>query len=322
MARSRRDHASVRSTNRGPSRGRPGRRSGQVEVVADQHRLSELDVVAQAAVGVREHGEAYAGRGGRPDRVRDRGRSVSLVEVGPAEVQQHPVLAQHHRADLAAMPLRDRDVEARAAAPSGSSPPAPRTRRPPVPSPTRGRRRPRGGRYRSARRAAPPPRAPRRTRPGCSPAQPATRRRDDGPTLIPMSITEIRCHRLTAPLHTPFVTALRRTDHLETTVVEVVDDDGCSGFGEAPQVWRVTGESLAGAEACLSGPLADVVRGRSTSTTSPTSGAELARRGRRQLRRQGRDGRRAARPGLPAGGRAPDRVPRRLGRARSGYPPT
>jgi o-succinylbenzoate synthase len=78
-----------------------------------------------------------------------------------------------------------------------------------------------------------------------------------------MSITEIRCHRLTAPLHTPFVTALRRTEHLETTVVEVVDDDGVSGYGEAPQVWRVTGESLAGAEACLSGPLADVVRGRS-----------------------------------------------------------
>jgi L-alanine-DL-glutamate epimerase-like enolase superfamily enzyme len=56
---------------------------------------------------------------------------------------------------------------------------------------------------------------------------------------------------------------LRRTDHLETTVVEVVDDEGRRGYGEAPQVWRVTGESLAGAEACLSGPLADVVRGRS-----------------------------------------------------------
>jgi L-alanine-DL-glutamate epimerase-like enolase superfamily enzyme len=77
-----------------------------------------------------------------------------------------------------------------------------------------------------------------------------------------MKISAIRCHRLTAPLHTPFVTALRRTEHLETTVVEVVGDDGTQGYGEAPQVWRVTGESLAGAEACLSGPLADVVRGR------------------------------------------------------------
>jgi o-succinylbenzoate synthase len=89
-----------------------------------------------------------------------------------------------------------------------------------------------------------------------------------------MSITEIRCHRLTAPLHTPFVTALRRTEHLETTVVEVVDDDGVSGYGEAPQVWRVTGESLAGAEACLSGPLADVVRGRSPDDL-PDLGAAL-----------------------------------------------
>ncbi len=78
-----------------------------------------------------------------------------------------------------------------------------------------------------------------------------------------MTITDIRCHRLTAPLHTPFVTALRRTDDLETTVVEVVDDEGRRGYGEAPQVWRITGESLAGADACLSGPLADVVRGRS-----------------------------------------------------------
>jgi L-Ala-D/L-Glu epimerase len=77
-----------------------------------------------------------------------------------------------------------------------------------------------------------------------------------------MKIAEIRCHRLRTPLHTPFVTALRRTEHLETTVVEVVDTDGLRGYGEAPQVWRVTGESLAGAQACLSGPLADVVRGR------------------------------------------------------------
>ena len=88
-------------------------------------------------------------------------------------------------------------------------------------------------------------------------------------------IIEIRCHRLTAPLHTPFVTALRRATDLETTVVELIDDEGRRGFGEAPQVWRVTGESLAGAEACLSGPLADVVRGRSTDDLDDL-GRELA----------------------------------------------
>lgn len=78
-----------------------------------------------------------------------------------------------------------------------------------------------------------------------------------------MTITAVRVHRLTAALHTPFVTALRSTSRLETTVVELIDSDGERGFGEAPQVWRVTGESLASAEACIAGPLADVVRGRS-----------------------------------------------------------
>ncbi len=77
-----------------------------------------------------------------------------------------------------------------------------------------------------------------------------------------MSISEIRCHRLTVSLHTPFVTALRRTSVLETTVVELIDSRGYRGFGEAPQVWRVTGESLAGSEACIRGPIADVVAGR------------------------------------------------------------
>ncbi|MCW3844593.1 dipeptide epimerase [Micromonospora yasonensis] len=66
-----------------------------------------------------------------------------------------------------------------------------------------------------------------------------------------MTIAAVRTHRLTAPLHTPFVTALRRTTTVDTLVVEVVDADGRSGFGEAPQVWQVTGASIAGAEACV-----------------------------------------------------------------------
>ncbi len=84
-----------------------------------------------------------------------------------------------------------------------------------------------------------------------------------------MTIVEVTSRRMTVPLHTPFVTALRRTETLETTVVEVVDADGHRGFGEAPQVWRVTGESLASAAACLSGPLADVVRGRNPDDLVP-----------------------------------------------------
>ncbi|MFY1686654.1 mandelate racemase/muconate lactonizing enzyme family protein [Plantactinospora sp. WMMB782] len=66
-----------------------------------------------------------------------------------------------------------------------------------------------------------------------------------------MSIASVRTHRLSAPLHTPFVTALRRTSTVETLVVEVVDADGRSGFGEAPQVWQVTGSSIGGARACV-----------------------------------------------------------------------
>jgi L-alanine-DL-glutamate epimerase-like enolase superfamily enzyme len=78
-----------------------------------------------------------------------------------------------------------------------------------------------------------------------------------------VTISDIRCHRLTASLHAPFVTALRATTTVETTVVEIVTSDGLRGFGEAPQLWRVTGESLASAEACIAGPLTDVLLGRS-----------------------------------------------------------
>lgn len=65
--------------------------------------------------------------------------------------------------------------------------------------------------------------------------------------------------RLSVPLHTPFVTALRRTTTTDTVVVRVVDSDGTTGWGEAPQVWQVTGESLAGATACVEQMLAPVV---------------------------------------------------------------
>ncbi|MDG4796662.1 dipeptide epimerase [Micromonospora sp. WMMD1082] len=77
-----------------------------------------------------------------------------------------------------------------------------------------------------------------------------------------MTIVAVRTHRLTAPLHTPFVTALRRATTVDTLVVEVVDADGRSGFGEAPQVWQVTGASVAGAEACVRELLGPTLTGR------------------------------------------------------------
>lgn len=78
------------------------------------------------------------------------------------------------------------------------------------------------------------------------------------------TIERIEVERLSLPLHTPFVTALRRATTVETVVVRVTDSDGRVGLGEAPQVWQVTGDSVAGSAACLEGPLADAVLGRST----------------------------------------------------------
>lgn len=72
----------------------------------------------------------------------------------------------------------------------------------------------------------------------------------------------VRCVPLSVPLHTPFVTALRRTETTDTLVVQVEDSDGHTGWGEAPQVWQVTGESLAGARACVEQLLAPLVVGR------------------------------------------------------------
>jgi L-Ala-D/L-Glu epimerase len=72
-------------------------------------------------------------------------------------------------------------------------------------------------------------------------------------------VVEVAVARLATPLHTPFVTALRRATALASVVVRLTDDDGRTGFGEAPQVWRITGESLASIEACVLGPLADIL---------------------------------------------------------------
>lgn len=67
---------------------------------------------------------------------------------------------------------------------------------------------------------------------------------------------------MSAPLHTPFVTALRSTTTAESLLVEIVDSDGRSGFGEAPQVWQVTGASIAGSRACVEEMLAPLLLGQ------------------------------------------------------------
>jgi o-succinylbenzoate synthase len=77
-----------------------------------------------------------------------------------------------------------------------------------------------------------------------------------------VAITDVRTRRLTTPLHSPFRTALRYTTEVQTLVVKIVDDTGRHGYGEAPQVWRVTGESMAGAEAAIAEVFRDRLVGR------------------------------------------------------------
>ena len=79
----------------------------------------------------------------------------------------------------------------------------------------------------------------------------------------------VQCARLSVPLHTPFVTALRRTTTTDTLVVRVSDTEGTTGWGEAPQVWQVTGESLAGAAACVEEMLAPILIGRDVDDWAP-----------------------------------------------------
>lgn len=86
------------------------------------------------------------------------------------------------------------------------------------------------------------------------------------------TITGLRTHRVSVELHTPFVTALRSTTTIDSVVVELTDSDGCTGWGEAPQAWRITGESLAGAQACLDGPIAGALLG---APADPADGGRL-----------------------------------------------
>jgi L-alanine-DL-glutamate epimerase-like enolase superfamily enzyme len=69
-------------------------------------------------------------------------------------------------------------------------------------------------------------------------------------------IVSVSVARIETPLRIPFVTSLRRATNLNSTIVRLTDSDGLCGYGEAPGVWRVTGESVESIEACVLGPLA------------------------------------------------------------------
>ncbi len=75
-------------------------------------------------------------------------------------------------------------------------------------------------------------------------------------------IVDARLHAITVPLVRPFVTARRSATEHVAVLVELVDDEGRSGWGEAPCSWRVTGESQESVAAAVRGPLLDIARGR------------------------------------------------------------
>lgn len=81
-------------------------------------------------------------------------------------------------------------------------------------------------------------------------------------------IVEVATARLVRELNQPFVTALRSTTQVVSVAIRLTTDDGMTGYGEAPQIWRVTGESQASAEACVLGPLADALLGFALSAES------------------------------------------------------
>lgn len=74
-------------------------------------------------------------------------------------------------------------------------------------------------------------------------------------------LAALRVHRVPSPLVRPFVTAIRRAEAIDVVLVEAVDADGRSGWGEAPTSWRVTGESPESVRAAVEGPIAEAVLG-------------------------------------------------------------
>jgi L-alanine-DL-glutamate epimerase-like enolase superfamily enzyme len=77
-----------------------------------------------------------------------------------------------------------------------------------------------------------------------------------------MRIESVETVRVAVPLHRPFVTAVRRTDHVDSVLVQVRDTDGRCGWGEASHNPRVTGETSVGVVAAIDAGLRDAVLGR------------------------------------------------------------
>lgn len=66
-----------------------------------------------------------------------------------------------------------------------------------------------------------------------------------------MKIVEIKTFKVAVPLYKPFKTALRTVTVAESIIVEMICDNGISGWGEAPPTHVITGDSLASIEAAI-----------------------------------------------------------------------
>ncbi len=75
------------------------------------------------------------------------------------------------------------------------------------------------------------------------------------------AVTSLTVHRVRVPLLRAFTTAVRSATELETVLVELCDEDGRRGWGEAP-VSRVTGATTAEVVRAMEGPLSRMVTGR------------------------------------------------------------
>ena len=84
------------------------------------------------------------------------------------------------------------------------------------------------------------------------------------------SVVQFRVHPVKVPLLRPFTTAVRSADTLETVLLELVDDGGCTGWGEAP-ISRVTGVSTAQVLAAAEEMLAPLVLGTKTGAFRETA---------------------------------------------------
>jgi o-succinylbenzoate synthase len=77
-----------------------------------------------------------------------------------------------------------------------------------------------------------------------------------------VKIAEVETIRVRTPLQRPFITAVRRTDEVESVVVRVRDTDGRCGWGEASHNPLVTGETTPGIQGVVETVLRDSVLGR------------------------------------------------------------